>query len=268
MPDDARPISMQKASAARLYDHYLGGSHNYPVDRLFAAQVTALCPFMPDLALHNRQFLRRAVAQLAAAGIRQFIDIGSGIPTSPNVHEVLRDTAPESRVVYVDNDEEAIAAGHRTLRGNPRAAMIYGDLRSPDSILANKDLGNTIDFTQPVALLIVAVLHFIDPADEPQSLLTRYLDVLAPGSYLAASHISVDEASDLARGQLRAAQQAYGSTSNPATLRTKAEFAAFFAGLELVEPGITFAADWRVTDPVAADDPARPCFYAAVGRKP
>lgn len=268
MPDDARRLDLTKPSAARLYDHYLGGQHHYPVDKVFAARVTALCPFMPDLAIHNRGFLTRAVAELAAAGVRQFIDVGSGIPTAPNVHQVARAAASDSRVVYVDNDSEAIATAQRELVKEPNTTMIYGDLRRPETILNNPTLHSMIDLAEPVGLLIVAVLHFVEPSDDPHGLLTRYVSALPAGSYLAASHISVDEAAEEARQQLQAAQQAYGNTSNPATLRSKPEFSGFFAGLDLLDPGVCFAADWHATAPVSADDPARPCFYAAVGRKP
>lgn len=268
MPDDARRLDLTKPSAARLYDHYLGGKHHYPVDKVFAARVTALCPFMPDLAIHNRGFLTRAVAELTAAGIRQFIDVGSGIPTAPNVHQVTHAIAPDSRVVYVDNDSEAIATAQRELADEPNATMIYGDLRHPETILDNPTLRGMLDLTEPVGLLIVAVLHFVDPSEEPHLLLGRYVSALPSGSYLAASHISIEEATDEAREQLGAAQQAYGSTANPATLRSKREFAQFFASLDLIDPGVSFAADWRSTTPVSTDDPARPCFYAAVGHKP
>ncbi|MEV6640637.1 SAM-dependent methyltransferase [Amycolatopsis sp. NPDC051371] len=267
MPDDAR-LDLTKPSAARLYDHYLGGKHHYPVDEEFAARVVALCPFTPDLAIYNRGFLTRAVEALVSAGIRQFIDVGSGIPTAPNVHQIAHATAPDSRVVYVDFDGEAIATAQRELAGEPHATMIHGDLRRPETILDNPVLHGMLDLTEPVGLLLVAVLNFVAPGDEPHALVARYLDALPSGSHLVASHVSVEEATEEARRQLRAGQEAYGSTPLPSTARSKEEFTRFFAGLDLFDPGVSFAADWRAVKPVAADDPARPCFYAAVGRKP
>jgi O-methyltransferase involved in polyketide biosynthesis len=264
----AREIDVTTASAARLYDYYLGGDHNYSIDRTKADQILEACPFMRDLARDNRRFLRRVIRFCAERGIRQFIDMGSGIPTAPNVHDIAQTVDPGSRVIYVDNDLEAVVTAHEMLDGNESATCIEADLRQPETILENPDTGRLIDFSQPTALLMVALLHFVDPDDEPHTLVRRYLDHLPSGSYFAASHISVDDATEQARNQLRAAAQEYGTTSNPATIRTREEFAHFFDGLDLVEPGITFAADWHSDGPADRSSLARPCFYAAVGHKP
>ena len=262
-----REIDTTKPSASRVYDLYLGGTHNYPVDRAFVEQATTICPFVPDMARHNRRFLRRAVQFAVGSGIRQFIDVGSGVPTAGNVHEVAHAIAPTTRVVYVDNDTEAVVTAQEMLEDSKAASAIAGDLRHPDAIFGHPEVARLIDLDKPVGLLIVAVFHFISPMDRPHALLRRYLDRLAPGSYVALSHITVDDATPLAREQLENLEREYGNTSNPAFLRTRGEFTGLFDGLDIVDPGVVYASDWRATEPVDPHDPARPCFYAAVGRK-
>jgi hypothetical protein len=263
-----REIDTTKPSASRVYDLYLGGTHNYPVDRAFVEQATAICPFVPDMARHNRGFLRRAVQFALDNGIRQFVDVGSGVPTVGNVHDIAEEIAPETRVVYVDNDAEAVVTAQDMLADSEVATAIAADLRRPDDIFDHPDTARLIDFEKPVGLLIVAVFHFISPMDRPHALLRKYLDRLASGSYVALSHITVDDATPIAREQLENLEREYGSTSNPAYLRTRGEFAGLFDGLDIVDPGVSFAADWRSAEPVDNHDPARPCFFAAVGRKP
>ena len=190
------------------------------------------------------------------------------MPTVGNVHEVAHEIAPETRVLYVDNDTEAVVTSEELLRHSDVAAAMAGDLRHPDVILDHPDTARLIKLEKPVALLIVAVFHFVSPDDDPHRLIRSYLDRLAPGSYVALSHITVDDATPVAREQLESLEREYGSTSNPAYLRTRAEFTELFNGLEIVEPGVVYAADWRSVQPIDPHDPARPCFYAAVGRKP
>jgi SAM-dependent methyltransferase len=264
----AREIDTTKPSAARVYDLYLGGTHNYPVDRSFVELARQICPFVPDMARHNRGFLRRAVQFAVGEGVRQFIDIGSGVPTVGNVHEVAHEIAPETRVLYVDNDTEAVVTAEELLKDSDVATAMAGDLRQPDYILDHPDTARLIDFEKPVALLLVAVFHFVSPDDDPHRLIRGYLDRLAPGSYVVLSHITVDDATPVAREQLENLEREYGSTSNPAYLRTRDEFTALFNGLDMVEPGVVYAADWRSVQPIDPHDPARPCFYAAVGKKP
>jgi hypothetical protein len=268
--------NFDKPSAARLYDLYLGGTHNYAVDRTFAALAFQTCPFLPDMARQNRGFLRRAARYMAEAGIDQFLDIGSGVPTVDNVHQIVHAVNPDARVVYVDNDNEAVVSSLKLLQGTDNAQAIYGDLRDPDSILGNSTVNATLDFDRPVGLLIVAVLHFIGHDEQPYELIKRYIDALPSGSYFAASHITVDDMAPKDRAQLEALEHQYGRTANPATLRTKEQFLSFFEGLELVSPDpdderrrdAAYAADWRPTEKVPADDPARPSWWAAVGHKP
>lgn len=263
-----REIDTTKPSAARLYDWYLGGTHNYPVDRAFGELATQICPFVPDMARHNRGFLRRAVRFAVEHGIRQFVDVGSGVPTVGNVHEIAHQIAPDTRVVYVDNDAEAVVTSQELLKDSAAATAIAADLRQPEVVLEHPETKRLIDFDEPVGLLIVAVFHFVGPDDAPHALMRSYLDRLASGSYVALSHITVDDATPAAAEQLQNLEREYGSTSNPAYLRTRDEFSRLFDGLELVEPGVAYASDWRNVEPVDPHDPARPCFYAAVGRKP
>jgi hypothetical protein len=263
-----REIDTTKPSAARMYDLYLGGTHNYPVDRTFAELVKDVCPFISDMARDNRSFLRRAVQFAVGNGIRQFVDIGSGVPTVGNVHEVAHEIAPETRVVYVDNDAEAVYTAKEMLRASTVATAIDADLRQPDLILHHPDTARLIDFEKPVGLLMVAVYHFVGPNDDPRTLMRTYLDQLAPGSYVAVSHCTDEEATPVARRQMQDLERSYGSTSNPLYLRGRDEFTALFDGLDIIDPGVTFASDWRSVHPIDLNDPARPCLYAAVGRKP
>jgi hypothetical protein len=263
-----REIDTTRPSAARMYDLYLGGTHNYPVDRMFAERIRDVCPFAWDMARDNRGFLQRAVRFAAESGIRQFVDIGSGVPTVGNVHEVAHEIDPEARVVYVDNDTEAVVTAQDMLKDSTVATSIAGDLRYPDLVLDHPEMERLIDFEQPVGLLIVAVFHFVGPDDGPHALIRSYLDRLAPGSYLALSHVTVDDATPLAREQFLDLEREYGSTSNPVYLRSRDEFTGLFDGLEIVEPGVTYATDWRNVEPVDPHAPGRPCMYAAVGRKP
>jgi hypothetical protein len=263
----ARRIDVDTPAAARIYDYMLGGQHHYPVDEVFAGRILKLFPEVRLLARQNRTFLRDVVTFLSEQGIRQFIDIGSGIPTSPNVHEVARRINPDATVVYVDNSVEAVVTTREILEGDERAAVIEADIRDPRTILGHLDIARLIDFNQPVGLLIVSVLHFVVDRDRPYDLVHQYMDRLTPGSYLALSHATVDEAASIFREQFEAVERAYGDTSNPGTLRTRTEFTRFLSGLEIVGPDDAYAANWRSGEPVSADDPAR-CFYAAAGKKP
>lgn len=268
MTDGPREIDFSKPSAARLYDLFLGGEHNYPVDRQFAAEILDICPFVSVAARHNRGFLRRAVEYMANAGVRQFLDVGSGVPTVDNVHQVARRLDPSCRVVYVDNDLDAVLASREKLVGAAGVRAVYGDLRHPDGILAAEEIPETIDFSQPIGLLMVAVLHFVRDDDGPHELVRRYLDALPSGSMFAATHVTVDEMRPGPRSQMEEVERRYGSTANPATVRTRTEFERFFVGLDLADPGVAFACDWRATEPVPDDDPARPSVWAALGHKP
>lgn len=261
-------IDVSKPSAARLYDYYLDGTHSYAVDRAFATHILDIAPFVRDFARHNRGFLRRAVRYCLNQGVTQFLDIGSGMPTAGNVHEVAQEAVPEARVVYVDYDLGAVVAARKLLHGQESVSAIAGDLRQPEAILGHPETRRLIDFARPLALLVVSTLPFVSDADDPHGLVAAYRDALPPGSFLALSHVTADDASPDVRTRCQRVAAAYDETADPATLRTRAEFTRFFDGLELVDPGVVYATDWRPEEPVDTQAPARPCNYAAVGYQP
>ncbi|MEU5530123.1 SAM-dependent methyltransferase [Micromonospora chersina] len=233
---EARP------NVARMYDYYLGGCHNFAADRAAAEQILTLFPDTGVAAQTNRAFLRRAVRHAAERGVRQFLDIGAGLPTQGNVHEIVREVAPGSRVVYVDNDEVAVAYARRLLPTDGRTVVVRGDLRRPDELLAEPDVRGVLDLTEPVALLLVAVLHFVPDADDPWAAVARLRDATAPGSMLALSHLTMDGAPPLPAQQGTAV---YQRSSAPLVPRTHAAALRFFDGYDLVEPGLVWLADWR-----------------------
>ncbi|MGS2619341.1 SAM-dependent methyltransferase [Micromonospora sp. LZ34] len=256
-------IDIERPSVARMYDYYLGGSHNFAVDRAAAQAMVAAVPEAPLMAQANRAFLRRAVQFLTESGVRQFLDIGSGIPTVGNVHEIAQRIAPESRVVYVDVDPVAVAHSREILAGNDRAAVVQEDLRHPERILAHPDVRGLLDFTEPVAVLVVAVLHFVPDDDRPGELLRTLGSALAPGSWLVLSQASADGR----RGDERAeAERVYRNTDNPLWIRSRAELTALFDGFELVEPGVVWVPQWRPDSAEAAEDAERAAFIGGVGR--
>jgi len=260
-------IDTSKANIARVYDYWLGGNHNFRADQDAARALIAVEPNTRAIMRANRAFLGRAVRFLAReAGIRQFLDIGSGIPTEQNVHEIAQGAAPGSRVVYVDNDEVAVAHSRLLLQANPDATIIQADLREPAKILADPDTQLLIDFAQPVALLLVAVLHFVPDSAGPGEILATLRDALAPGSYLVICHSCRDANPDLAPS----AETAYRSrVAGQLCIRTRAEIAGLFNGFDLVEPGLVWLPEWRPDSPV--DVPENPQQYwglVGVGRRP
>ena len=228
---------------ARIYDYFLGGKDNFPADREVADQVLAIAPVARDVVEDNRAFLRRVVRHLAgAAGVRQFIDLGSGLPTQGNVHEIAQAAAPEARVVYVDNDPMVVAHSRALLAGDNTVA-IEGDLRQPDKVLQHPDVRELIDFGRPVALLMLAILHFLPDDEDPFGIVARYRDALPAGSHLAISHGTRDipERPDLSPEEMAVmgtkVEQLYQLTTASLVTRTRAEVERFFDGLELLEPG-------------------------------
>ncbi|WP_116045454.1 SAM-dependent methyltransferase [Amycolatopsis palatopharyngis] len=249
-PEAPPGVDLEKPSAARIYDWYLGGTQNWAVDREFGRKIEQLWPHAKHGSRHNRQFMNRAVRAALDAGIRQFIDLGSGVPTVGNVHEVVRDHLPESEhasVVYVDF--EAVAAAHARLilereGATDWAALVQQDMRHPNAILNDPETQRLIDLDQPVCLLMIAVLHFVGPDDRPLDIIKAYTDRLRAGSWLALSHMTVPDDPEAAAGVLRFAEQ-YKSTANPVWLRPREEIASWFDGLDLLEPGVTHLTDWR-----------------------
>jgi hypothetical protein len=258
------------ATPARMYDYYLGGIHNFPADQEAARRVIELFPEVPIVARANRAFLRRAVRYLARAGIRQFLDIGSGIPTQGNVHEIAQRDAPGSRVVYVDIDPVAVAESLEILTGNPDATAVRGDLRNPGEILEHPAVRTVVNLEEPTAVLLAAVLPFIPDDDRAQSVTEQLVAAVAPGSYLA---ISQGAAESFAPSASRTVGEAVykRQTGTPPRPRSRAQMERFFAGLELVDPGVTWASAWRPVprddDDPCADDPGRSSSWAGVGRK-
>jgi trans-aconitate methyltransferase len=263
-PAAAMPnVHLDRPSAARMYDYYLGGAHNFAVDRVAAQRAIAALPATVAGARTNRAFLRRAVRFLVESGVDQLVDLGSGIPTSGNVHEVAQLIDPAVRVAYVDTDDVAVAHGQALLDGNEAATFVHADLCDVDAVLNDPRLRELIDFGRPIGLLMVAVLHFIPDVDD---IVARYRAALPPGSYLAISHMSTT-------GQpaefLERFAAVYANTANPVILRSRAEIAALFGELELVEPGVVTLPLWR-PDGISyfTEDPERFPGFSGIARKP
>jgi SAM-dependent methyltransferase len=258
-------VDTTKANAARVYDYWLGGDHNFQADRDLARTIIALDPNIRPSMRANRAFLGRAVRFLAGqAGIRQFLDIGSGIPTENNVHQVAQDTAPGSRVVYVDKDDVAVAHSRLLLADNPDATVIQGDLREPTRILGDPETQLLLDFTQPVAVILVAVLPFILDNDQAAEIVAILRDALAPGSYLVICHACRDEQPSLATSF----ETVYNSrVTTQVVIRSRDEIARLCEGFTMLEPGLVWIPQWR---PDSSDDvPADPSKYwglVGVGR--
>jgi trans-aconitate methyltransferase len=269
--DDPFEIDTSVAHPARRYNYWLGGKDNFEADRISGDSFAAAFPTIQIAAKENRCFLHRAVTYLVKeARVRQFLDVGTGIPAANNVHEVAQSIAPESRVVYVDNDPIVLAHARRLLASAPGGATAYiqADVREPDAILDDPDLRATLDLSKPVALLLIAVAQFVPEADKPYDKVARLAGALAPGSYLAMSHPTTDflSAEDAAAVDAAASRESARSRGSMRT-RDKAEFAQFFEGMELVDPGIAALPDWRGELPpgerLAAADVS---FYGGLAR--
>lgn len=260
----ADEVDLTRPSAARVYDYYLGGAHNFAVDRQMAEQAMGMWPDLPLIMQANRAFLRRAVRFCIDAGVRQFLDLGSGIPTVGNVHEVAQDAAPDARVVYVDSDPVAVAYSRSILAGNELTAVVQADLRKPEQVLDSPEVRSLLNFDEPIAVMMVAVLHFVSDSDDPAAIIAGYREVMAPGSFLAVSHASQDGQPEQAGSH----QDLYRRTPTPMTMRSKPQVTALFEGFDVVEPGVVFLPLWR---PASLDDvdehPERFSGLAAVGRK-
>jgi len=249
---------------ARVYDYWLGGKDNFAADRELGERTLAAYPNLVFSVRANRAFLARAVRFLAAeAGIRQFLDIGTGIPTADNTHEVAQRIAPTSRIVYVDNDPIVLSHAQALLTSNPEGVCAYldADLRDPDKILAAA--ADTLDFSQPVAVMLVAVMHFVASDTEAAEIVRQLSAGCAPGSYVALSHAASDIDTEQQTEMVRRLNQ---SVAEKATLRDRAGVTRLFEGLELVEPGVVRTAGWRPVSDLAAASPA--AVWAGVARKP
>jgi SAM-dependent methyltransferase len=260
-PDETpRCFDPSVPNAARIYDWLLGGKDNYETDRQAGQRLEDALPGIGRAARDNRAWLGRAVHHIAEAGVTQFLDIGSGLPAAGPVHEVARQVRPDARVAYVDHDPVVVAHARALLADAPGLVAVQADLRDPGTLLADPALAGLIDFGQPVAVLLVAVLHFLKDADDPHGIVRAITARLAPGSYLAISHGTTDEV-DV--GAARAAQTAYQGASMPGVPRSRAEVERFFDGLDLLPPGVADVRSWG--QPGAA--PSGPVlFWGAVGR--
>ncbi|HEX5404189.1 MAG TPA: SAM-dependent methyltransferase [Pseudonocardiaceae bacterium] len=257
-------VEVTVPNAARMYDYTLGGYHNFAVDREYIEKAEQAMPGIVPLAHANRAFVGRSVRWLVDKGIRQFLDIGSGIPTLGNVHEVAQHAAPDSRVIYVDIDPVAVAHSQALLAGNDLAVAIQADLRQPSDILYYPDVLALLDFSQPVAVLMNAVMHFVPDSDDPVGIMGGFREPLVAGSYLVMTHGR--EAPDTAQEQEKVAKL-YESTPTSFHLRDENHVRRMFDGFELVEPGITTVTLWH-PDPDERDDPPQDSMLAVVGRKP
>jgi hypothetical protein len=242
----AEQIDTSRAHPARMYDFYLGGKDNYLVDRRAAAQVIARAPEVRDIARVNRAFLGRVVRFLAEErGVSQFLDIGTGIPTAGNVHEVAQQAIPGARVVYADNDPIVSTHASALLTGTGTTGIVLADLRDPHAILAHPKTRELLDFSQPVALLLIAIVHFITDEEKPAELIAAFRDALPKGSFLALSHGT----SDFRTQAATEAMKVYENATATVTLRTHREITALFTGWDLEEPGLVQAPLWRPDAP-------------------
>jgi len=272
IPDPPVPpgVDPSKPSPARLYDYYLGGHNNFAVDRKAAEALRQSLPALSDAAWANRGFHQRAATWLATeAGLRQFIDIGSGLPTVGNTHQVVQRIDPAARVVYADLDPMVAVQSGPLLAGAPNVALITADLRDPDALLGHPAVRSMIDFSEPAGLLMTAVLHFVADDAGPWGLLERYVAALAPGSYLALSHATADRLPPIA---VHAMEETYKNATEQLILRPQAEVERFFAGMDMVPPypgatrGLTFVGQWGAVDPASADSDGSRVLYCGVAK--
>ncbi|MGQ0837813.1 SAM-dependent methyltransferase [Actinokineospora sp.] len=255
-------VNTELPSAARVYDYLLGGGHNFAGDRALAEKLVTVVPAR-DMARLNRAFLRRAVLHLLDAGITQFLDLGSGIPTVGNVHEVAQAADPDARVVYVDYEPVAVAHSELLLRDNANATVLQADMRDPEKILQSPRTLGLLDLDKPLGLLMVGVVQFIPDADDPWAIAARYREALAPGSYLALSAFTWDNAP----AGMAGAVEVFRNSQDPIFPRTRAEIQRMFDGFDLVEPGLVYTPQWRPERPEDADDAVRSNLYAGVARR-
>jgi hypothetical protein len=273
-PTNVRELDLEKPNAARMYDYYLGGTHNFESDRALATQVRQVAPFVDHIAAINRAWLRRVVDFLMAQGIRQFLDLGSGIPTVGNVHEIAQQQDPATRVVYVDYEAVAVHHSFELLRDNDNATVVWADVRNPRTVLEHEETRRLIDFTQPVGLLCAGLLLFVGDEYDPAGLVAAYRRACPPGSYLAISTMSQDEADPDTAAKLAALLRLYEMADERVYPRDRATINSWFAGTELVEPGLVLLHQWRQERsedgtpswPEHESSPARLLGYGAVGR--
>jgi O-methyltransferase involved in polyketide biosynthesis len=270
-PDPTPRIDTTVPHSARVWNYWLGGKDNYPADREAGDQYRQIFPPIVDIARADRAFLGRAVRYMAGeAGIRQFLDIGTGLPTLDNTHQVAQRVAPESRIVYVDNDPLVLVHARALLTGTPQGACDYveADLREPDKII--NAAAATLDFTRPVGITLLGILHFISDHGEAYQVVTRLLDAVPSGSYLALTHATLDPSlggEAVASANAEAQEFWNDNAAVPITPRTSQQILRFFEGLDMVEPGLVSMSRWR-PEPSQRGDPPEVAGFCGVGRKP
>jgi hypothetical protein len=265
IPDD---IPVDRPNVARIYDRFLGGYHNFEVDRKMAAAIEQMWPDVNLAAQANRAFLRRAVRFLVNAGIDQLIDLGSGLPTMGNVHEIAQDITPKTKVVYVDHDPIVIAHSQAMLTDNPSAIAVQADVTQPKAILHHEQIRELIDFGRPVGLLVFALLPSVPEHEEAYEVIEAFRNALPSGSYLAISHATYDDAPAATLERIRQLYEDSGAAR--ASLRTHDQVVPFFGDWDLLEPGIVHLPEWRPDDEheIFLDDPGRSVAWCGVARKP
>jgi hypothetical protein len=257
-------LDPQRPNPARMYDYFLGGFHNFESDRAAAEAAEAAFPGVRAAARANRDFLRRAVRYLVGQGIDQFLDLGSGVPTAGNVHELAQGSNPDARVVYVDTEPVAVHASEILLAGNPGAAIVHADIRHVEAVLGAPEVALLLDLSRPVGLIMASVLPYIPEADDPDRLVARYRRALSAGSHLTISHGTVE---DYGPGETEGVYDVFNGTTHPITSRGRARIEGWFEGLEFVEPGVVVVTEWR---PEHEDAPVklRLSHYGGMARVP
>ena len=270
-PDVPPGVDPDTPSPARLYDYFLGGTNNFPVDRQAGEMLKAAVPDIIDAMWANRGFHGRAAVWMAAHGIRQFIEVGSGLPTQYNTHEAVQRVAPGARVVYVDHDPMVAARSAPLLARDGTTTLVTADWREPDTVLGHPQMRQLIDFAEPAGVLMTTLTHFAPDALDPWGLVARYMKAVAPGSYLALSHGTYDK---IPPSQIQAGVDTFAKATRHVHLRSKAEVERFFEGLEMVppyagaEPGLSYAGLWGAEDLEAADTDGSRWLYCGVARRP
>lgn len=254
-------VDLDKASAARMYDYLLGGNHNFAVDREFIQQIMAVQPEVKRFALMNRAFMRRAVLYMIEQGVRQFLDLGSGIPTVGNVHEIAQEVDPAAKVLYVDNEHVAVAHSQLILENNENAAMIHADIAKPLLVLQDPATRRLLDFDRPIGLLAITIGHYVLEEQDPRGVFAAYREAVAPGSYLALTHLTDDFA---AQAELTETMKA---SQNRIAARTRSDVLTFFGDFALVEPGLVTTSRWRPERPGDVRPEVEDGLYAGVARK-
>ncbi|MFI6599933.1 SAM-dependent methyltransferase [Nonomuraea sp. NPDC050536] len=260
---ETRGFDPNTPNVARLYDYYLGGKDHFPADREAADRLLRVAPEVRAAARANRAFLGRAIRFLGQAGITQFLDIGTGLPTRQNVHEIA---PPGSRVVYVDRDPVVLVHARALLSGHGHTTIVPGDLRRPHEILHNPDVRQAIDFTRPVGVLLAAIMHFVAETEGPDRILATLRKAMAPGSYLVMSHGTSDARPEVVRKGV----EVYRTATSPLTLRSRRRIAQLFSGFDLVDPGLVWLPQWHPDDTTTVDfgpTPESSLLLCAVGRK-